>query len=127
MKINEFLRKYRMQRDGIQIVRPRVKCADGYTVSVQAGEYHYCYPRADVDHFDKVELGYPSDEDYELIDYAEDKERPCDTVYGYVPVELVDGVLAKHGGIVDADFSNDMAGFWSEAECQIAVIGEENT
>ena len=105
MKINEFLRNYRMQCNGIQVVRPRVKCADGYTVSVQAGEYHYCSPRADVDHFDKVELGYPSDEDSELMDYAEEEERPC---------ELVDGVLAKHGGIVDADFSNDMAGFWGE-------------
>jgi carbonic anhydrase/acetyltransferase-like protein (isoleucine patch superfamily) len=113
MNINDFLRKYRKQCcNGIQVVRPRVKCTDGYTVSVQAGEYHYCSPRADADHFDKVELGYPSDEDFELIDYAEDKERPCDTVYGYVPVELVDGVLAKHGGIVGADFSNDRAGFW---------------
>lgn len=127
MKINEFLRKYRMQRNGLQVVRPRVRCADGYTVSVQAGEYHYCSPRADADHFDKVELGYPSDEDFELMGYAEDEDRPCDTVYGYVPVELVDGVLAKHGGIVDADFSNDRAGVWGEAECQIAVVGEENT
>lgn len=113
MKINEFLRKYRMQHNGIQVVRPRVKCADGYTVSVQAGDACYSSPREDdANHFDKVELGYPSDEDSELIEYAVDKDRPCDTVYGYVPVELVDGVLAKHGGIVDADFSNDRAGFW---------------
>ena len=50
MTINKFLQKYRKQRNGMQIVRPRVRCADGYTVSVQAGEYHYCSPRADVDH-----------------------------------------------------------------------------
>lgn len=114
MSINEFLQKYRKQRNGMQIVRPRVRCADGYTVSVQAGKYHYCSPRADVNHFDKVELGYPSDEDSELMGYAEDEERPCDTVYGYVPVKLVDEVLTKHGGIVGADFSNDGAGFWED-------------
>lgn len=112
MTINEFLQKYRKQRNGMQIVRPRVRCADGYTVSVQAGEYHYCSPRADAGHFDKIELGYPSDEDSELKAYAEDEERPCDTVYGYVPVKLVDEVLTKHGGIVGADFSNDKAGLW---------------
>lgn len=114
MTINEFLQKYRKTNNGLLIVRPRVRCADGYTVSVQAGEYHYCSPRADADHFDKVELGYPSEEDSELIDYAEDTTMLYDTVYGYVPVELVDEVLVKHGGIVGADFSNDRGGFWSE-------------
>lgn len=28
--------------------------------------------------------------------------RPLFTVYGYVPVETVNAVLAKHGGIVNA-------------------------
>ena len=31
--------------------------------------------------------------------YAEDRERPTDTVYGYVPVEIVERVIEKHGGI----------------------------
>lgn len=34
--------------------------------------------------------------------FAEDDEAPLATVYGYVPVETVDAVLAKHGGIVNA-------------------------
>lgn len=112
MTINKFLQKYRKQRIGMQIVRPRVRCADGYTVSVQAGEMWYSEPQLDTGWYGKVELGYPSDEDSELMGYAEDEERPCDTVYGYVPVKLVDDVLTKHGGIVGADFSNDGAGFW---------------
>ena len=33
------------------------------------------------------------------MDYCEDDENPCGTVYGYVPVELVDRVIEKHGGI----------------------------
>lgn len=115
MTINEFLQKYRKQRYGMQIVRPRVRCADGYTVSVRAGDIYYSSPREDdVDYYDKVELDYPSDEHSELIEYAEDADWPCDTVYGYVPVELVDKILAMHGGIVGADFSIDGAGFWED-------------
>lgn len=112
MKINEFLRKYRMQRDGIQVVRPRVKCADGYTVSVQAGNRWNSEPQLDTGWYSKVELGYPTAADEELRDYADEKRDLRKTVYGFVPVKLVDEVLTKHGGIVGADFSNDGAGFW---------------
>ena len=112
MTINEFLQKYRKQRNGMQIVRPRVRCADGYTVSVQAGEMWYSEPRIDFRIYRKVELGYPTEKDDELRDYAENKRALRKTVYGFVPVELVDEVLTKHGGILGADFSNDVAGFW---------------
>ena len=57
MTINEFLQEYRKESNGLLVVRPRVRCADGYTVSVQANEYCYCSPRSDADHYDKVELG----------------------------------------------------------------------
>lgn len=40
------------------------------------------------------------------------KEKGYDTVYAYVPVELVDKVLEAHGGITDADFSNGMSETW---------------
>ena len=96
----------------MQIVRLRVRCADGYTVSVQAGDMWYSEPRLDVRWYGKVELGYPTAEDEELRDYAENKRDLCGTLYGFVPVRLVDEVLTKHGGIVGADFSNDEAGFW---------------
>ena len=112
MTINEFLQKYRKQRNGMQIVRPRVRCADGYTVSVQAGEMRYSEPRLDTGWYGKVELGYPTAEEEELRDYAEKKRDLCGTVYGFVPVKLVDEVLTKHGGIVGADFSNDKVGLW---------------
>ena len=112
MRINEFLQKYRKQRNGMQIVRPRVRCADGYTVSVQAGDMWYSEPRLDTGWYGKVELGYPTAADEELRDYAEGKRDLRKTVYGFVPVKLVDEVLTKHGGIVGADFSNDGAGFW---------------
>lgn len=112
MSINEFLQKYRLLRFEMIVTRPRVKCADGYTVSVQAGYGLYSTPRMDADHYTTVELGYPSAADEELRPYAESDEDLLSTVYGYVPVELVDSVLSKHGGIVGADFSNDRAGRW---------------
>ena len=100
----------------MNVRRPRVICADGFTVSVQAGRGMYSTPREDADRYDAVELGYPSEADEQLMPYAETPERPTDTVYGYVPVELVDSVMEKHGGIVGADFSNDHARLWEEGE-----------
>ena len=114
MTINEFLRKYRKQRNGMQIVRPRVRCADGYTVSVQAGDRWNSEPRLDTGWYGKVELGYPTEKDTELQSYAKNKRDLCGSVYDFVPVKLVDEVLTKHGGIVGADFSNDGAGFWED-------------
>lgn len=111
MTINDFLQKYRRVRFGYNVCRPRVRCADGYTVSVQAGAGIYSDPRADAAKYRKVELGYPSILDPELANWAEDPNT-CDTVFAFVPVDLVDMICAKHGGIVGADFSNDHSGQW---------------
>lgn len=84
----------------------RVKCADGYSVSIQASSGHYCTPRTtvhDVQHYTEFELGYPTDADGALMEYVEDVENPTDTVYGYVPREVVEQVIASHGGIVGFD------------------------
>lgn len=113
MTINEFLQKYRRVEYGVNVTRPRVKCADGYTVSVQAGWGMYSTPREDADGYKAVELGFPSALDPEIAAYAEVPDT-TDTVFAFVPVELVDKLLEKHGGIVGADFSNDCAGKWTE-------------
>ena len=34
---------------------------------------------------------------------AEEPEKPCETVYAYVPVSQVTLVIAKHGGIVEGE------------------------
>ena len=61
-----------------------------------------CRPSKDLQDGDysKVELGNLSETVEEFLPYAENEARPLFTVYGYVPVETVDAVLAKHGGIV---------------------------
>lgn len=89
---------------GTAALRPEAVCADGFTLSIQASGMHYCIPNEDLSdgNYSKVELSYLSEEVEEFLPFAEDDEAPLATVYGYVPVETVDAVLAKHGGIVNA-------------------------
>lgn len=108
MTIIEFLRRTFKTRTpwNIPVIRPLVKCADGFTMSVQASANHYCIPRKDA-----VEVGYPSETTPDFFKY----NAGCG-VYGCVPIDEVQKVCAKHGGIVGADFSNDKAGYWVEEE-----------
>lgn len=105
MKLNEYLKaqhaEYR-KRHGAQY-SPRakaIKCADGLTLSVQASEGHYCSPRDDDGPWDTVEIGYPSEQVNEIMVYAETPSDPTNTVYGWVPVAVVEAVIEAHGGMV---------------------------
>lgn len=81
--------------------KPRVTCNDGFSVSIQASEYHYCTPRINLKNggYYSVELGFPSQEDDLIKPYAEDSSSFTQTVYGYVPIGIVDELIMKHGGI----------------------------
>lgn len=126
-----------------QKVRPRIVCQDGYSVSVQASEYAYCEPRftqfqnedgwhvingayyasSDLPRifrtnsytpYEAVELGYPSEPDELINDFAEigydDTPNYTNTVYGYVPVDIVEKLIEKHGGFKVVDKSNVKGG-----------------
>ncbi len=121
-----------------QEVRPRIVCNDGYSVSVQASEHMYCEPRYtqwqnengwqvingnyrlssdtprnfETDHFmpyESVELGFPSEADELIYEYAED-DNYTSTVYGCVPVKIVEKLIEKHGGYKGIDDSNVKGG-----------------
>ncbi len=82
-------------------VRKAVKCADGFRVSIQGGTFfHYCRPKLHCNQYECVELGFPSMQDDLIMEYAEDETNPTRTVYGYVPIEVVENLIQKHGGIV---------------------------
>lgn len=49
--------------------------------------------------YESVELGFPSTEDELINEYAEDDSDYTKTVYGYVPIEIVEELINKHGGI----------------------------
>ena len=80
-----------------------ITCADGFKMSVQADERAYCEPREDDQTYTEVEVGYPSAEESLLMAFAENADKPTETVYGWVPVTVVALVCAKHGGIVDGE------------------------
>ena len=80
-----------------------IKCADGFSMSVQASRGSYCSPRNDSGPYDSVEVGFPSSYDYYLHQYAEDPEKPTDTVYGWVPADTVMMCIDAHGGMVSGE------------------------
>lgn len=88
----------RMLAEGYRQVKSIV-CADGLRISVQASNTHYCTPRNGVGPWVAVEVGFPSERVEEFMEYAEEPERPTDTVYGWVPVEVVEAVVNAHGGL----------------------------
>lgn len=85
----------------IQKIRERITCNDGFSMSVQASEYHYCEPRKALPNgnYSLVEIGFPSCEEELLAEYAENEFNLTESVYGYVPIEIVNQVIEKHGGI----------------------------
>jgi hypothetical protein len=104
MKVNEFFNTVGSNRNR------QVICADGFTMSVQAFDGGYCTPRINgADKYEEVEVGYPSKPEELLMDWAEEPDKPTQTVYGYVPVQVVTNVIAKHGGIVDGEIPKGVA------------------
>ena len=68
MKINEFIKKYRIVKKIIPGVTsshtPHVICKDGFKMSVQVGQSLYSTPKDVVDNYQEMEVGYPSEEEY---------------------------------------------------------------
>lgn len=110
-----------------------VICEDGFRVSIQASASHYCSPRRNFDRLERkekqyyngpaafhtvpakdiviadygiyseFELGFPSGSDDLITPYAEDSSNLTGTVYGWVPVEIVESLIEKHGGVIGFD------------------------
>ena len=81
-----------------------IVCKDGFTMSVQANHGAYCSPRIDdAEKYTAVEVGYPSHPEPLLLEWAENKDRPTNTVYGYVPAHRISLVCVKHGGIISGE------------------------
>ena len=117
MKINEFIQRnlkvtypaeeYSSMKDVLTRSRlPHIVCEDGFSMSVQVGYSLYSEPKKIAKRYSKVEIGYPSEPEELIKEWAEftpfdEDEEPdyTDTVYPYVPVKIVDKVLKKHGGI----------------------------
>jgi hypothetical protein len=89
-----------------------VECADGFRMSVQAHEGAYCSPRDDTGPYTEVEVGFPSDREDLLMEYAETPSEPTNTVYCWVPRQIVLMVIAKHGGMVSGGLPDGISNLW---------------
>ena len=83
---------------------PPIVCVDGFTMSVQVGYSLYSTPKKIAKRYSAVEIGFPSDHEPLIEEFAEtfhqeDVTDYTDIVYPYVPVKIVNKVLKKHGGI----------------------------
>ena len=95
-------------RTGVVARMPRLILADGVSLSVQASEYSYSSPRDNKGPYTKVEVGFPSETPPEVWkEFAEDWDKPTNTVYSYVPLTMVMLYIGAHGGIDrDATFKD---------------------
>jgi hypothetical protein len=84
----------------LSVVRRRVVCNDGFSMSVQASQEHYCYPketRFDGE-YETTEVAFVDDGEEEILKpYFNFDEG----LYPQVPVEVVDEIITKHGGIME--------------------------
>jgi hypothetical protein len=85
-------------------------CENGFSMSVQASEFNYCSPKNNDGPYSRVEIGFPSKREELIIEWAEDPGDPTETVYPYVPSEIVWDVIIKNGG-------------WKEGELPPLVVG----
>ena len=83
----------------------RVVCKDGFSFSCQANEGAYCIPRKDnCDHYTEVEIGFPTYSDPLIEEYKESEEISSkDSVFPYVPTDIVHILITKHGGIASGE------------------------
>ncbi len=79
---------------------PRLEMKSGYSVSCQASQTNYSSPRDNTGPYELVELGFPNAPDSLISGFAEDPDDQTGTIYGYVPVHVVQALIMKHGGLV---------------------------
>lgn len=102
MNLKEFVQKTHNKNEPY-FTRPRIVCNDGFTMSVQGGTGIYCSPRLHQDWYDEMEIGFPSQEEPLINEFAEDNQDYTGTVYGYVSCSIIQEVIEKHGGINETE------------------------
>jgi hypothetical protein len=61
-----------------------------------------------------VEVGFPSAVEETLLDYMDGHtDHPTESVYGYVPVEVVAAVIERHGGVASGELPPFLGTFTS--------------
>jgi hypothetical protein len=102
-QINEYVENFREKSpsEGYLGFVPRIVCADGFSMSVQASSFHYCSPRCNAGPWESFEIGFPSANERILAAYKQGyrNTKQTETVFPYVPVSVILKIIKKHGGI----------------------------
>lgn len=103
MKLTEWLDEAILENESkYYTFRRALELNNGVVLSIQASEGAYSTPRVnglkseDYTHF---EIGFPTERIDLLIQYAEDQEKPTDTVYPYTPINVIEQVVKEAGGV----------------------------
>lgn len=100
MKLSEFILITTKETEhGYTELKPRIICNDGFNMSVQCGKGSYSTPRDVAQEYTAAEIGFPSEEEELINGYAEQTNDYTQTVYGWVPTDVIEEVIKKHGGI----------------------------
>lgn len=84
-------------------ITARLLLADGTSLSIQASDGHYCAPRCDMNEFSEYhefEIGFPSSHIAEIETYKDGTDEQQQSVFGYVPVEVINSLIEARGGVV---------------------------
>ena len=95
----------------VQKTRKRIKCVDGFSISIQASEHNYCSPKENGHSviYTAVELGFPNRKDDLIKEYVEDLSKDNEdvdytgSVYPYVPSHIAALMIASHGGMIGGE------------------------
>lgn len=98
----EFYSLGETEQENAFVLMKRIICDDWFSMSVQANYWAYCWPirttirNKYMSFYDTYEVGYPSESEDLLLEYAENSDNPTETVYPYVPKEVIEAVITKH-------------------------------
>jgi hypothetical protein len=95
--------QYKKNESAKTKVNKPIICADGFRMSVQAHSLANCKKDPATGRYTHVEVGYPTEAEQLLEEWAEEPENLCKTIYPYVPAQRVALVCAKHGGIISGE------------------------
>lgn len=95
MNVCDYLKKTSIDREGVINMRPNIICADGFSISVQAGYGYESMPRWNQckKSYYAVEACCVSCIEPELEPYRDG------IVFKNVPLNIVEKIVAEHGGI----------------------------
>ena len=90
------LEKLQIKEDGLN---PCLVCKDGFWLSVQGGRGAYSEPRdkeANIYGYHSMEI---RDSDVLPQEFSQYQDGEGSRIYGYVPVEMIENLLASNGGV----------------------------